>query len=321
MAMGPDQQSMDGNPMAAGRNDESPVLLSGAGRASKVATMGYVLVAFGHLMLLRIHSRFVSSADATGLVTRFFATLAVVEVALAHEATIFAIGAYGRASSLVMQVLTFLGRVRLLGAAMAWPWLMPWVAELSCRSGAVSPATGNTMIQQFFVIAVFITGFFALRELSFAVTGEPASALDPSAKANVGDCLPSQAVLGGQFRLDKADLEETGRAVFVPARPRKGLYVGAGLALLVHLIFGVVLARATGVPPLLLMGGIGALLGRRWGELPKFRGKEDGVGVLSPWRREGPRLIARVGELIWIMCCVLELQRGEAMPSWLTECA
>lgn len=293
--------------------DREPVLLSGSARASRLATAGYVLISLGHLGLLNL----LAETTTKGA---FFASLAVVEVALAFEAAVYALGALGR--SHLFSVLTMLGRVRLLAAAMAWPWLLPWMAELCCRSGAVSLSRGVAMLQHVTAVAFFIAGFFLLREVSFLFRGEPASALGGSAPAQLGDCLPGQAVLGGQFRLDKADLEETGRAVFVPARPRQGLYVGAGLALLCHLFGGFVLGANTPRPPWLLLGAIGGLVGRQFGQLPKFKGREEGAPTDSRllWRREGPRLTCRAGELFWIACCVLELQRAEASPGWLAAC-
>jgi len=294
------------------------VLLSGAAKASPIATLGYVLIVAGHAWILRVHS------VATSIDGRLFVALAVVEVALAFEAAVFALGGFGRPFGL--SVLTFLGRGRLLGAAVAWPWLVPWAAELSCRCGAVSPTLGAQLLEHSIGVATFVGCFFALREVSFLVRGEPLSALGQGER-QFGDCLPSQAVLGGQFRLDKADLEETGRVVFVPARPRSGLYVGSGLAMLLNLIFGFTMALFMGFPPWLLIGALGALLGRWLGQLPKFkgRGEEGAAGVAMTdrallWRRETPRLVCRFGELFWIWCCVMELRRCEAMPTWLATC-
>jgi len=293
-------------------------VLSGAAQSSTVATLGYVLIVAGHMWLLKVH------AEATAADGQLFAALATVELALAFEAAVFALGGFGRPLSLA--VLTLAGRLRLLSAAVAWPWLVPWGAELSCRCGALSPSTGAGLLRHSVGAAVLIGAFFALREVSFIVRGEPASALGTS-ESQLGDCLPSQAVLGGQFRLDKADLEETGRVVFVPARPRQGLYVGAGLAMLAGLTLGTALAQVNSFPPWLLLGALGALLGRWFGQLPKFKGRgEEGAAAMKftdsalMWRREGPRLICRFGELFWIFCCIEELRRCEAMSSWLSVC-
>jgi len=317
----PSQESMV--PGGVPNNEEPPPddkkqVLSGAAQASSVATLGYLLIAAGHVWLLKVH------AEATSAEGQLFAALAVVEVALAFEAAVFALGGFGRPLSLAVLILA--GRLRLLSAAIAWPWLVPWGAELSCRCGALSPSTGAGLLRHSIGGAVLIGAFFALREVSFVVRGEPASALGTS-ESQIGDCLPSQAVLGGQFRLDKADLEETGRVVFVPARPRQGLYVGAGLAMLAGLTLGTAMALNTSFPPWLLLGALGALLGRWFGQLPKFKGRgEEGAAAMAftnrtlMWRREGPRLICRFGELFWIFCCIEELRRCEAMPSWLSSC-
>lgn len=208
---------------------------------------------------------------------------------------------------------------------MAWPFLLPWTTELICRSGAVSLTTGVPLVVNTRGLAIFIVAFYALREVSFLIKGEPASALNPSAQAQIGDCLPSNAVLGGQFRLDKVDLEETGRAVFVPARARAGLYIGSGLAMLTGLLAGVFQIGAHAGPPWLLGGAVVALVGRQVTSVPQLPGKrsEDGGGAADPgrlWRREGPRLVLRFGELFWIGCCLMELRQSEALPGWLAQC-
>lgn len=319
----PNQMTMA--PHGTGKDEQSPregppVLLSGAARASRLATAAYLLIVAGHAWLLRVH------ALATGAEGRLFGALAVVEAALLVEAAVFALGGFGRPCSL--SVLTFAGRVRLLGAAVAWPWLVPWAAELSCRCGAVSTSAGAALLHHSVGAASLIGGFFALREVSFLVRGEPPSALGSSEMPQIGDCLPSQAVLGGQFRLDKADLEETGRVVFVPARKRQGLYIGSGLAMLGNLLFGTAMALASSFPPWLLLGSLGALLGRWFGQLPKFKARdEEGAAAMATtdsgllWRREGPRLVCRFGELFWLGCCVAELRRCEVASGWLAACA
>lgn len=296
---------------------KNPVLLSGSARASPIATAGYFLIVAGHVWLLRVH------ALATGVDGRLFATLAAVEFALAFEALVFALGAWGRSCSL--SLLTVLGRVRLLGAAIAWPWLVPWVSELSCRCNVVSKPTGVMLLHHSLGAALLISCFFLLSEVSFLIRGEPAATFGkPSSGGDcVPDCLPSQAVLGGQFRLDKADLEETGRVVFVPARPRQGLYIGSGLAMLANLIFGFTFLSNAPFPPWLLLGAVSALSGRWFGQLPKFKGREEGSTTADStlvWRREAPRLACRLGELLWIGCCILEVQRCESSAAWLATC-
>jgi len=310
---------------SAGSKPDKPsgdVLLAGAARASRVATAGYALVCAGHLWLLRVHSLQLSSVEPW-----FFGALAVVEVALAVEALIFAVGAFGRPGSFIT-VLSVAGRVRLLGAAVAWPWLLPWIAELGCRGHAVSEHVGTVLLQQSTLVAMLISGFFVLRELSLLIRSEPLAAMEAAAPAQMGDCLaPGQAVLGGHFRLDKADLEETGRAVFVPAKPRQGLFIGAGLALLLHLVLAPFFAFSGPLPPWQALGAMSALAGRWFGQMPKFKGRDKekepderfDSGLL--WRREGPRLICRIGELFWIGFCLLELQQREASSDWLLACA
>eukprot|EP00930_Biecheleria_cincta_P005395 TRINITY_DN106322_c0_g1_i1.p1 TRINITY_DN106322_c0_g1~~TRINITY_DN106322_c0_g1_i1.p1 ORF type:complete len:239 (-),score=30.20 TRINITY_DN106322_c0_g1_i1:17-643(-) len=207
---------------------------------------------------------------------------------------------------------------------MAWPWLLPWASELSCRCGTVHIETGQHLVQLTVVLAGVMTAFYTCSELSWMLGsyGFTASASSADMSQSAG-CLPNQAVFGGHFKLDKADLEETGRAVFVPAQPRKGLYIGAGLASLGHLLFGMIFLVHTSLPPWLLLGTVSALLGRWFGQLPPVgKSKEKGAPTVDAllWRREGPRLACRFGELVWLWFCVLELQRCETSASWSATC-
>ena len=293
---------------------DRPVLLSGAAHPSTLATVGYWAIALGHLWVLRIH------AVATGAEAMLFTTLAVVELALAIEAAVYAIGSWGHQFGLPL--LTFAGRVRLLGAAMAWPWLLPWASELGCRCGTVAVVTGQLLRQLTLLVAGLLTAFYLWGEVHLSIFTPPTAV--PAEDSMMAGCLPSQTLMGGQFRLDKADLEETGRAVFVPAQPRKALYAGAGLALMGHLVFGIAFQHQ-GFPPWLLLGSLLAFLGRWVGNLPPLvKGKDekaiDSSDFLRLWRHEAPRLACRLGELLWIYCCVLELQRCEASDSWLQAC-
>jgi len=301
---------------AGEQKEEKPASLSGAARASPLATAGYFAVTLGHAWLATVHSQ---NTNTGGV---FFACLAVVEVTLGFEAMVLGIGGCSR--SLGLSLLTLMGRLRLLCTAIAWPFLSPWAVELSCRCNAISQHTGRHLSHLTMHAALATGGFFILREVAFMIQGEPPSARGSSAQSQLGDCLPSQAVLGGQFRLDKADLEQAGRAVFVPARPRSGLYIGSGLAMLFHIIIGFALGGVNAAPPWLLAGALIALLGRRCQEVKKvFLRSEDGKGSAvgdNIWLREWPRLICRFGELIWIWFCILELQRCETSGQWLAEC-
>ncbi|CAK9056627.1 unnamed protein product [Durusdinium trenchii] len=250
--------------MESSKSGSAPAVLSGAAQPSRLATLGYWAIALGHGWILWVH------AVATGAEAMLFTTLAVVECALAMEAAVYAIGSWGHQFGLPL--LTLLGRVRLLGAAMAWPWLLVWASELSCRCGTVTLETGHWLRQLTLVLAGLLTAFYLWGEMQLALFCAP-----PATEDSVMGCLPSP-VLGSQFRLDKADLEETGRAVFVPAQPRKALYAGAGLALMGHLAFGVAFAHQA-FPPWLLFGSTLAFLGRWFGQLPPA--PRDGSGDLS----------------------------------------
>lgn len=298
-----------------GKEDlDPPVLLSGSANASWLATSGYAAVALGHVLLLAVH------ANATGADGLLFFSLASVEVALAVEAAVYALGAFGATSNL--QALSVLGRLRLLGAAVAWPWLLPWASNLSCRCGVVTPSTGLALVHHTVCISALVDWYFILREVQLLLKWSPSSG-GASLTATAG-CLPGDSFLGAQFRLDKADLEQTGRAVFVPAEPRQGLFLGAGLALLGHLLFSFAFLLAQPFPPYLFLGSLIAFIGRRCGSLPALRaaGEEKGAptGAALLWRREGPRLLCRFGELIWIWLCLHELMRCEASPGWLSAC-
>ena len=280
-------------------------MLSGAAQCSRWASAGYWAIALGHLAVLRLH--LATDADAM-----LFSTLALVELALAVEAAVYAIGGWGVQFGLPM--LSFLGRVRLLGSAIAWPWLLPWLSELACRCGTVHLETGQLLRHLSLWLAALLTAFYAWGEVQSMLFAPPDS------DGVMAYCLPSQTLLKGQFRLDKADLEETGRAVFVPAKPRQGLYVGAGLALLCHVAYSMAFAGlAYGW---LLLGSFAALAGRWFGQLPPMAKKERGVEAESTsiWRREAPRLACRLGELLWITSCVMELRSCEASGRWLPSC-
>ncbi|CAK8999849.1 unnamed protein product, partial [Durusdinium trenchii] len=179
------------------------------GPAGQVADLLYLVLSMMHLWLVYEQST-TTRTDGS-----LFLLLSGLQVSLAFEVCVYAAGGFAMQSKLLETA----GRIRLFLGATAWVWLLPWAAELHCRCGPSSP-TAILATQQGYSLAWFVTGFFALREVCVFVRGEPPSALDRSQPHQFGDCLPSNAVLGGQFRLDKAELEETGRAVFVPSRPR-----------------------------------------------------------------------------------------------------
>lgn len=295
-----------GQPVEAG-DDSEELCSEKAGlsvKASGLATFLYVFVAFGHLGLLAWHYQ--STTSTGGL----FIFLAVMEGILGFESLVYAAGAFGTAAT--FKPLITMGRVQKLSQAIAWPWLLPWVTELGCRAGASERVAASLWWHHMVQVAAVISAFYLLREFSFAFKGEPVSALNTNVEANFGDCLPSQAIMGGQFRLDKKALETTGRALFVPARERWGLFIGSGLAVLSHLINGVRMSAHVGGLSWLFVGVLLALAGRRSDPLFKTS------GVL--WTNEGPRLLSRIGELAWLACCIFELRRWESTPGWLESC-
>mmetsp|Transcript_44571 Transcript_44571/g.96116 ORF Transcript_44571/g.96116 Transcript_44571/m.96116 type:complete len:305 (+) Transcript_44571:121-1035(+) len=291
------------------------VLLAGAATASHLATALYLSVTIGHVYILWTHASLTSSSDPI-----FFGSLAVVDVSLAFEAALFAVGAFA-APGRCLSVLAFAGRVNLLAVTISWPWLVPWVVELSCRSRAVSVHSSHLWLNLSYVAATCFMAFVMLREAFFLVVPGP---FDPSsglaASASEAGCLPGQPVFGGAFRLDKATLEETGRAVFVPIQKRENSQLGSGLAVLSHIIASVLLLR---FPPWQAMGVAAAVVGRVL--VPqKFPKKDPATSRYDPsllWRREVPRLSCRLCELAWMWCCLKELQLREANPSWLPSCA
>jgi len=337
--MVPDQVGMGGSKVAAtevadpeASLDKESAFASEAPRASHLATAGYLAIAAGHGAALSVQWNSTKSGG------EFYTWLALVQVVLSFEAFVYAAGDLAwlnkNLRTLGLLALEICGRVRLLVMAVAWIWLCPWAAELSCRCGAVSRDTGSKLSRHAVGLSIFTTGWFALRELSFLVRGEPPSAVSAGVNPQFGDCLPSNALLGGQFRLSKSDLEATGRVIFVPARPRTGLYIGSGLAMLTHLAAGISFAFRNGMPPWWLLGAVGALLGRRFGELTGGRkgrraksedDEQESKDSLEdqatmPWRLDRILLSTRLGELFWVWCCLAELQRCEAMPGWLDVC-
>ncbi|CAJ1398744.1 unnamed protein product [Effrenium voratum] len=272
--------------------------------AGQVATVLYLALALGHLLLIQVQWQ------GTATEGSLFLVLSGLQVCLAFEAAVYAAGGFSW-----LPFLEAAGRMRLLLGATAWAWLLPWAAELHCRC---RPAPGTALLatQQGYALAYFVSAFFALREICFVLRGEPPSALDRSQQPRLGDCLPSNAVLGGQFRLDKAELEETGRAVFVPSRARSGLGISSGLALVAHLAAGLAL-RPSGWPGWLLSGGLVALLARRFGtvwDLWDAKGSKLGA-------HEVPRLVCRAGEFCWLLCALWQLRACEAEAGGaLAEC-
>lgn len=290
--------------------------------AAHAATAAYGLAVLGHTAVLR------ELLLSTGGEGALFFRLATVQACLTFEAAVYAIGDFSlwrsrRTSGWGLAVLETAARVRLLVSSVAWAWIVPWAAELSCRCGASPPPRGAVLLGHCEAVAMFVSGYFALRELMFLVRGEPPSALDGSVAPKFGDCLPSNALLGGQFRLDKAELEDSGRIVFVPARPRQGLYAAPGLAMLAHLAAGFALALHSGIEmlPWLLLGAGVALLGRKVpGLCPAAAG--DGQRRLgTKGSRDVWRLLCRAGEVWWMWCCVNQLRQCQAVPSgWLARC-
>mmetsp|Transcript_1376 Transcript_1376/g.3074 ORF Transcript_1376/g.3074 Transcript_1376/m.3074 type:complete len:338 (-) Transcript_1376:8-1021(-) len=268
------------------------------GVAGQVANALYLLLSLAHLSLIYVQS--VSTATDGSL----FLLLSGLQVVLAFEATVYAAGGF----SISKAALEMAGRIRLLLGATAWAWLLPWAAELNCRCNAepqnlAHPASSTALLalQQGYTLAFFVSGFFALREICVILRGEPPSALDRSQRPRFGDCLPSNAVLGGQFRLDKAELEASGRAIFIPSRPRAGLDLSSGLALVSHL-FGAFVLRGRGMTGPWMLGGCGALAARRLGS----------VWDAACSGSEVPRLLCRSGELWWLLCALWQLQECEA---------
>jgi len=275
-----------------------------AARASWVFTLAYVLVAIAHFQQLGASS----NIHAGGTLNVSFVAL---QVSLAFEALVYASGGvlrHGWGAFLLESA----GRLRLLLGATVWAWQLPWAAELHCRCGEQpAPPTAALAYQQGQSLAYFVSAFFALREVCVLLRGEPPSALDQAVQPRFGDCLPSNAVLGGQFRMDKAEFEQTGRMVFVPSRLRKGLDISSGLALAAHVVAAARLRRTAW-----LLGALGALAMRRLGGL--WDALVPRRGVLA---REVPRLLCRCGELCWLQCALWQLQACElSAGGHLPEC-
>mmetsp|Transcript_138432 Transcript_138432/g.386136 ORF Transcript_138432/g.386136 Transcript_138432/m.386136 type:complete len:338 (-) Transcript_138432:69-1082(-) len=297
---------------------------AGAVHVSRVATGAYHLLVFCHLALLWAHWK------TTGAGGAFFTRLAAVEVCIAFDVAVYAAGDLSwwvlfRGCGRGLALLEFAGRARLLMSAIAWVWLVPWAAELCCRCTDAPPPHSSLVLVQAENLAMFICAYFGIREMCFFIRGEPASALDTAVTPRFGDCLPSNALLGGQFRIDKVDLEQTGRIVFVPARPRAGLYVASGLAMCSHLAGGTALCRRGLLPPWWLLGSMCALLGRKVGDFKACRGRcidtTDHQHKAQRRLQDVVRLACRAGELWWMACCVKQLQQCEANAlTWQPHC-
>ncbi|OLP85310.1 Replication factor C subunit 2 [Symbiodinium microadriaticum] len=272
--------------------------LADPGWARPVATLIYLCVALGHLILVKEQCLETQSDGA------LFVSLAVLQVSLGFEATVYAVGGLVQPGGVgfVVNFLESAGRFRLLLGATVWAWLVPWAAEVHCRCGEQPPrATAVLAHQQGQTLACFVSAYFALREVCVLLRGEPPSALDRSVQPRFGDCLPSNALLGGQFRMDKAEFEQTGRTVFVPARLRAGLDTSSGLALAAHFASALALHQNQWLLATLL-----CLLARRLGGAWEVL-----LGRRGAWAREVPRLLCRFGELWWLRCALWQLQLCE----------
>lgn len=279
---------------------------STAATQRKMATVAYFVVAFGHGAAVVEMMR---TSTSEGL---FAASIIAVQFSLALESLVSAAGGFpwllkGRSKvwACGLEVLERLARVRFFATALTWPWLVPWAAELACSCSA-APEWGPHFRDHGRMIAMLIGGVLIAREVTFQVRGEPPSVNDASQSPQFGDCLPRNALFGGLFRLDKAELEATGRAVFVPARPREGLYIGSGLALLSHLVGGLAMLRSGG-NVMWIGGALIAFAGRRIGS----RRPQENL----KWRDAGP-VVCRLAELLWMWCCIRQLQFCEAAPFW-----
>lgn len=321
------------------RKDSEPTHNDGNStlQASRTVSLVYLAIAAGNAGLLWAQ---ISDAE---LNSWFPLRLGAVQICLAFEALVFAAGdisCWQRCSVPGMRrawglgLLEFAGRLRLLSGATLWGWLLPWSTELGCRCGTFTGARANMLMAHAAGLAGFTSCFFALREFCVLLRGEPPSAVDPvTHQRKFGDCLPSHAVLGGHFQVDKADLEQTGRIVFVPGRARSGLHAGAGLALLGHLGVGLAMLRAGSAgPPWLFLGAVGALCARRlpvackgYGADGALAGDEEapaGEDAAAGLRRADlERIICFAGELWWMWCCVCELQRCTRSSHWRLQCA
>jgi len=292
---------------------------SPASRASTAISLAYALQACSFLMI--IQAQLLLTSDRGPLLHY----LTLVCIALFVDVAVYALGGL---RGQCLYVLEILGRVRLLLLALCWPWLMPWIAELTCRSGLVPLERGAFALANMNATASFTCGYFILREVAYFFRAEPPSALDPNIQPKFGDCLPSNALLGGQFRLNKAELEISGRAVFIPSRQRKGLFVPSGLAMITHIVAGISLAQeqSQGRVPWLLIGSLSALLCRYGGRGKPLResavsGSHDSLSGVSCWHLEGCRFLCQSGELMWLMSCVKQLQACEAQDGWIAECS
>eukprot|EP00927_Polykrikos_kofoidii_P042399 TRINITY_DN36311_c0_g1_i1.p1 TRINITY_DN36311_c0_g1~~TRINITY_DN36311_c0_g1_i1.p1 ORF type:complete len:391 (+),score=45.15 TRINITY_DN36311_c0_g1_i1:150-1322(+) len=343
-------------------------------RYAHAATACYFAIGFGHAALLGLHatgstlgdvggiSRTGSDASGDAITTTTVAVLSwppwtassiwrlcLLQACLCIEAFIYGVGDpffwWGHevgtcrhwAASRGLALLEHASRWHLLFSVVAWSQSLPWVAELGCRCGATPTGRGG-----------FLCCHALIREFGFILCGEPASALDPSVRPKFGDCLPSQAMLGGQYRLAGVDLVGSGRAVFVPARPRSGVQIAAGLVFFSHLILGLTMAFSLRPPPLptseplsdpvtegnsstlLLYGVICSFVCRKAGGITEsgYRGKRPEVGeedapTSSRWLSSDVfRLVGMVGDLAWMWCCVQEFhfRASGQFGQWIPQC-
>eukprot|EP00397_Hematodinium_sp_SG-2012_P031632 GEMP01033609.1.p1 GENE.GEMP01033609.1~~GEMP01033609.1.p1 ORF type:complete len:273 (+),score=57.45 GEMP01033609.1:138-956(+) len=236
-----------------------------------LTTLFFLTIAISHLFV------------ANGAKTK---VLFVISLVLAFDNSVLALGGL----PLPFSLLQYLGRLRYFTAVLAWPYFLSFAFSLGKNCGWITVTTSEAWEEIFLVIAVTCTLVFVGREIMWFIRGPPLSMIDPKERPNFGDCLPSNALLGGAFGINKYEAEDN-RIVYIPIPERSGIGAPSGLCVLEHLAVGFA-ALFSGVYSMFLCALI-ALIGRMGTNL-YFKKRRTVVA----------RMIPRVGEALWLWGCL-----------------
>jgi len=219
--------------------------------------------------------------------------LLVISFERAFDSTVMAIGGL----SVPLPILRNLGRIRFFASAIVWPYFLSFAFTLGKKCKWIAEENAVVWEHIFLAVAIFSTGLFVLREIMWFIRGPPPSLMDATEQVNFGDCLPSNALLGGTFGINKHEAEDH-RTVFVPIPARKYNTLPSGLCVLEHLGVGIY-ALIEGFPTMFICA-LFLTLSRLCSNIYY----KDRTTVFA-------RLIVRAAEVLWLWSCLWQESCGE----------
>mmetsp|Transcript_1784 Transcript_1784/g.3993 ORF Transcript_1784/g.3993 Transcript_1784/m.3993 type:complete len:296 (+) Transcript_1784:20-907(+) len=275
---GPTQQDMGGEAQVE-QDTSQPVKLERA-RVRRLCVAMYVTACAAHLAALYGLAVYLDDSEHSVV------PLVIMCIALIFDNLTVAVGALPAVSDRFRLVLEYMGRIRFLVVMLAWPFLMTWHWDLACHCGVATAATASLAWH----LGMFLVGFFILREVAFAVRGMPEA---DNTTRQFGDCMPTNALIGGSFRADPDIFTTEGLVVFRPYPPRAGAFAPAGLAIMSAACIGLLFPvfSGLGMHGCVLLAGVGGCLACR---LRANMGK-------------GNHMWSHVAEVVWIAAAAGQL--------------